>query len=334
MNLRTLRYFVAIADAGSLTAAAASVSIAQPALTRQMHDLEAELGVKLFQRGARGVRLTPDGATLYESAGRMLAEAARVRLLLGGEGADQSATVVLGVTPTLTRVLLPGVFERCHRHLAGVRLVVREAFTPQLVEGLERGLVDMAVVTNPAPHRALALQPLLVEPFALIAPASRGLPASVSLAELAPVPLLMTGLHRGIVERALAPLGARLRIEAEIDSVDAIRELVLQGRWATVMPVSVFKDLPAGRVTLSQIAGTQINRILALATRMERARGPALGVVNDVVRAEAAKLAEQGMFGFQRTGTAAAGGSASPPHAEGSSLVMHNDIFIDARRRP
>ena len=298
MNLRTLRYFVAIADAGSFTAAAVAVSIAQPALTRQMRDLEAELGVLLFQRGARGVRLTQDGATLYESAGRMLAEAARVRLLLGGDGADQDTKVVLGVTPTLTRVLLPGVFERCHRHLAGVRLVVREAFTPQLLEGLERGLVDMAVVTNPAPNRQLALQPLLVEPMALIAPARLGLPPVISLADMGKIPILMTGLHRGIVERALAPLGTQLRVEAEIDSVDAIRELVLQGRWATVMPVSVFKDAPAGRVTLSAISGAQLNRMLVLATRVEKARNSALGVVNDVLRAEAEKLAGQGVFGF------------------------------------
>lgn len=298
MNLRTLRYFVAIADAGSFTAAAVAVSIAQPALTRQMRDLEAELGVSLFQRGARGVRLTQDGATLYESAGRMLAEAARVRLLLGGDGADQDTKVVLGVTPTLTRVLLPGVFERCHRHLAGVRLVVREAFTPQLLEGLERGLIDMAVVTNPAPNRQLALQPLLVEPFALIAPATFGLQPVVSLAEMGKIPMLMTGLHRGIVERALAPLGTLLRVEAEIDSVDAIRELVLQGRWATVMPVSVFKDAPPGRVSLSAISGAQLNRMLVLATRVERARSSALGVVNDVLRAEAEKLAGQGVFGF------------------------------------
>jgi len=298
VNLRTLRYFVAIADAGSFTAAAAAVSIAQPALTRQIRDLEADLGVQLLQRSARGVRLTQDGATLYEAAGRMLAESARVRQALNANGSDQAATVVLGVTPTLARVLLPGVFERCHRHLAGVRLIVREAFTPQLMDGLERGLVDMAVVTNPASHRSLALQPLLVEPFALVAPAARGMPSLLSPLELGRVPLLMTGLHRGIVERALAPLGAQPHIEAEIDSVDAIRELVLQGLRATVMPVSVFKDSPPGKVTLSQISGAQVNRMLVIATRIERARTSALAVVNDVVSAEAEKLAAAGVFGF------------------------------------
>ena len=297
MNLRTLRYFVAIADAGSFTAAATVVSIAQPALTRQLRDLEAELGVQLLQRSARGVRLTQEGATLYESARRMLAEAARVRQQLSSGGASES-TVVLGVSPTLTRVLLPGVFERCHHGLAGVRLVVREAFTPQLLEGLERGLVDMAVVTNPEPNRILALQPLLAEPFALITPADRDVPSVVPLGPLARIPLLMTRLHRGIVERTLAPLGAHLNIQAEIDSVDAIRELVLQGRWATIMPVSVFKEQRGGTVRLSEISGVQLHRMLVLATRIERAQSSAIAVVTDVVRAEAAKLMAEGVFSF------------------------------------
>lgn len=298
MNLRTLRYFVAIADAGGFTAAAAALSIAQSALTRQLRDLEAELGVQLLQRGPRGVRLTQEGATLYESAQRMLAESARVRQLLTNGDATTESTVVLGVSPTLTRVLLPGVFERCHHGLAGVRLVVREAFTPQLLESLERGLIDMAVVTNPEPNRALAHQPLLAEPFALITPAHRNMPPVVSLAALAKVPLLMTRLHRGIVERTLAPLGTRLNIQAEIDSVDAIRELVLQGRWATVMPVSVFKEQRMDTVRLSEVSGVQLHRMLMLATRIERAQNSAIAVVADVVRGEAGKLAAAGVFSF------------------------------------
>jgi len=298
MNLRTLRYFVAIADAGSFTAAAQAVAIAQPALTRQLRDLEASLGVQLLQRGARGVRLTQAGAILYESARRMLAESARVRRQLGGDGRPGERTAVLGVTPTLTRVLLPGVFERWHRSLSGVKLVVREAFTPQLMEGLERGLVDMAVVTNPEPHHALALEPLLAEPFALVTPADRGMPAVVPLATLARVPLLMTTLHQGIVERTLGPLRVKLNIASVLDSVDAIRELVHQGRWATVMPVSVFKDPDAGRVRLSEISGAQLNRMLVLATRIEQAQNPAVAVMTDLIRAEASALAVRGLFNF------------------------------------
>ncbi|MDM0033673.1 LysR family transcriptional regulator substrate-binding protein [Variovorax sp. J22P271] len=96
-----------------------------------------------------------------------------------------------------------------------------------------------------------------------------------------------------MVERSLAPLGGRLHMEAEFDSVDAIRELVRQGRWATMMPVSVFKEPRAGAVRLSEISGAQLHRMLVLATRVERAQSPALVVVRDLVRAEAARLAAQ-----------------------------------------
>src|SRR5262245_20024779 len=99
MNLRALRYFVAIADAGSFTAAAAAVSVAQPALTRQLRELEADVGVQLLQRVPRGVRLTHAGVTLYESAQRMLAEAARVRQLLASRDRTAQTTVVLGASP-------------------------------------------------------------------------------------------------------------------------------------------------------------------------------------------------------------------------------------------
>ena len=230
MNLRAPRYFVAIADAGSLTAAAAAVSVAQPALTRQLRELEADLGVQLLLRLPRGVRLTPAGVTLYESAQRMLAEAARVRQLLASRShTDQKSAVVLGASPTLTRVLLPGVFESCLGAVSGIQLRAREAFTPALLDWLERGVIDMAIVTNPEPGRPLSLYPLLGEPFALVSHPSLKIGPVVSVRQLANIPLLMTTLHHKLVDRQLLPLGARLRLLAEIDSVDSIRELVLRG---------------------------------------------------------------------------------------------------------
>jgi DNA-binding transcriptional LysR family regulator len=116
MHLRTIHYFVAIADAGSFTAAAAAIPLAQPALTRQMHDLEKEMGVQLLQRMPRGVLLTPAGVTFYESAQRILNEASRLRQRLSHQKDTQHAQVVLGVSPTLARVLLPGLLENCFNH--------------------------------------------------------------------------------------------------------------------------------------------------------------------------------------------------------------------------
>ena len=300
MNLRALRYFVAIADAGSLTAAAAAVSVAQPALTRQLRELEADLGVQLLLRLPRGVRLTPAGVTLYESAQRMLAEAARVRQLLAQRQAHPpTASVVLGASPTLTRVLLPGLFESCLRAVSGIQLRVREAFTPTLLDWLERGLVDMAIVTNPEPGRPLALVPLLGEPFALVSHPSLKVGPVVTVRQLAALPLLMTTLHRNLVDRQLLPLGARLTLQAEIDSVDSIRELVLRGRWATLMPISVFKE-PAtvGRVVISEISGVQLNRLLVLATRIDSQDSAAPLALREIIEAEIARLTRAGLFSF------------------------------------
>jgi LysR family nitrogen assimilation transcriptional regulator len=299
MNLRALRYFVAIADAGSLTAAAAAISIAQPALTRQLRELEADLGTPLFHRLPRGVRLTPAGVTLYEAAQRILGEAQRVRQRLTRKVGDTRTTLVLGVPPTLSRVLLPGLFEHCLRTLREVELRSREAFTPELLDWLERGVIDMAVVTNPSMGRGLSLQPLLGEPFALVSNAAMGMGPIVSLAQLAKVPLLMTSLHRDLVERQLLPLGKTLNVQAVLDSVDSIRALVQTRPWATIMPVSVFKEVGhTGDVVMSQITGIQLTRLLVLATRLEPETKPALPVLQEMIEAEFSRLMREGMFNF------------------------------------
>ena len=302
MHLRSLRYFVAVVDAGSLTAAALAIPIAQPALTRQMRDLEAEMGVPLLQRLPRGVRLTQAGVTFYESAQRILAEAARLTQQLARSAHAAPATVVLGVPPTLANLLLPGLFESCLNTLQEVVLRSREAFTPALLEWLERGVIDMAIVTNPDPGRPLLLQPLLAEPFALVSHASMRIGPVVQAQQLTRIPLLMTSLHRSIVERQLASLGKPLTVQAEIDSVDSIRELVSRGRWATIMPVSVFKDSrPLAQIVMSEVSGVQLHRQLVLATRPDAAAAApraALPLVQDLLHAEFTRLARRGVFSF------------------------------------
>lgn len=301
MNLRTLKYFVAIADAGSLTGAAAALAIAQPALSRQMHDLERDMGVQLLQRMPRGVRLTAAGATLYESAQRMLSEAQRVRSQLAKRQDDAETRLVLGVSPTVSRVLVPGVFERCQRSVSSIRLTIREAFTPVLLDLLEKGMIDMAIITSLHGEvgRPLAMHPLVGEPFALVTPKARKMSRVVSLTELSRVPLLMTTLHRELVERELQPLGVHLNVQSEFDSVESIRELVLESNWSTLLPISVFKSpRNENRITLSEVSGIQLNRQLMMATRIEHNENPSVTLLRDLVIAELARLTKAGMFNF------------------------------------
>jgi LysR family nitrogen assimilation transcriptional regulator len=300
MHLRTLRYFAAVAEAGSLTAAAAAIPIAQPALTRQMRDLETELGVTLLERMPRGVRLTPSGLMVYESAQRMLSEATRMRQRLAHKQPFNKKPVVIGASPTLARLLLPSLFENCTKLMEGITLRTREAFTPALLEFLERGTIDMAVVTNPRAGRGISLHPLLAEPIALISHARMKIRPVVTLGQLDRIPLLMTSLHRELVEQQLLSLGKTLNVHAEIDSVDSIRELVLGGRWATIMPVSVFKDTSAGGlpIQMSEISGVQLHRQLVLATRLDPRSNPTLSLMQELIESEFVRLADRGTFSF------------------------------------
>jgi LysR family nitrogen assimilation transcriptional regulator len=299
MNLRTLRYFVAVAEGGSLSAAANAIPIAQPALSRQMRDLETELGVQLLVRKPRGVLLTPAGATLFESAQRILAENARMRERLSRDEGLTRPTVSLGAPPTLAGLLLPGLFENYAHTLKGIDLRMREAFTPALLEWLERGVIDMAVVTNPEAGRPLAFRPVLAEPFALFANKSLELGRVILVKQLAKIPLLLTSLHRSIIDRQLLSLSVVLQVHSEINSVDAIREIVSRGPWATIMPVSVFKDRGSdANITMAEISGVQLNRQLTLATRLDSKPTPAQSLVRELVDGELTRLSRQGVFSF------------------------------------
>ncbi|MDN3986306.1 LysR family transcriptional regulator [Zwartia vadi] len=297
-NLKALRYFVAVVDAGSITAAANVVAIAQPALTRQIRELEEDFGTLLLQRLPRGVCMTAAGVTLYESAQRILAEADRVSLNLR-EGLHRTTSVSLGVPPTLGRVLLPGLFESCLQ-LPGARpMRAREAFTPALLEWLGRGIIDMAIVTNPPPGRKFLLRPLINEPFALISPNRKGQAQTIQIDQVAQLPVLMTSLHHGIVDQQLRALNLNLKIEGIIDSVDAIRELVLRRGHSTIMPVSVFKDdLENSTIQISQIAGVQLSRTLVLAQRRDRDKKIDYDMVEQLIDSEFSRLERLGAFGL------------------------------------
>lgn len=146
---------------------------------------------------------------------------------------------------------------------------------------------------------ALLRQPMLAEPFALLSHANMRLPPVVQAHHLSGVPLLMTSLHRSIVERQRALLEKELRVQAEIDSVDSMRELVARGRWVTLMPVSVFKNSSApAQLVMSEISGLRLYRQMVLATRPENQPSVALGRAQELVEAGCARLPRRGVFGF------------------------------------
>ncbi|MGZ8268632.1 MAG: LysR family transcriptional regulator [Burkholderiales bacterium] len=298
MDLRSIRYFVQIADLGSITRASEHLGIAQPALSRHVRSIEEELGTRLLIRLPRGVRLTGAGLQFLEHCRRIVRELGRAREELRSKSDVPSGRVSLGVSPTTGPLLLPGVMERVRRQCPQVSLKVVEAFSSQLFDSLLTGRVDLAVLTSPAPARALRLVPLISEPIVVLAPPGpRGARRFYTLPELSRTPVFTTEAIRSIADEQLTRYGARLNVEAEIDSVEAIRRLLLRGIGPAVMPLSTFHDdIDAGRIAAFQIADANIHRILMLGLPAEGQASAAVEEVSHVVAAETHHLFELGLF--------------------------------------
>src|SRR5579872_6523146 len=146
MELRQLRYFVAVAQKRHFTQAAQELSIAQPALSQQVRQLERELGVTLFERSSRHVRLTPPGEALLVRAERILAEVEWARMEMQEYTGLARGRVVVGALQSLEAFRFPALLARFHTRFAGIEIVLREEATERLLELLNTGQLDLTLI--------------------------------------------------------------------------------------------------------------------------------------------------------------------------------------------
>lgn len=298
MELRSIQYFVQVADEGCITRTADKIGIAQPALTRHIKQLEAELGTQLLMRLPRGVRLTTSGRDFLDHARTITLEVSRASEHVRGKAQAPHGRVVMGTSPTLAPLLLPGCVARARQQCPTVTLNVVEGFSPQLLDSLLTGRLDVAVMTNPPRTTALVLTPLCSEPLVVLSPpGARGTRHAFSLAELCATPFMLTVGIRTLVEQQLAGFGGGLLVEAVVDSVEAIRRLLISGVGMTIMPVSAFHDeIRAGRLVAYPIEDANLHRILILARPVAEARSAAIDEIEHIVRGEMTGLIQAGTF--------------------------------------
>ena len=196
MELRQLVYFERVAELGSFTRAAQSLHLVQPALSQQVATLEREVGLPLFHRGARGVRLTEAGERLLPYARRVLGELERAQQALGELRQIRTGRVALGLPPSATLSLLPSILELYRERYPAVEVRIAEEMTDELAEQLLDGQLDLALLSSPVDERRLEMRELFSEELALVVPPNHRLAgvARVDLAELAAEPwILPTG---------------------------------------------------------------------------------------------------------------------------------------------
>jgi LysR family transcriptional regulator, nitrogen assimilation regulatory protein len=298
MDLKQLEYFRHVAELGSFTRAASFLSVVQPALSRQVRQLEVELGQSLFDRNGRGVVLTDAGSRLLEHTRGILNQVGRARQDLEDQRSGTCGHFALGLPPSLGRSVTVPLVKAFAQVLPNAKLATVEGLSAYILEWLNVGRVDCALVYNAPASTTADVQPLLDEQLFLIAPpaapAARKSRKSVTLTELCDYPLIIPSRPHALrmsVENALAGVERKITVAHEIECIPAIIDLVRQGHGYGVLPLNALKSTPwADEVRAVPIVAPVLKTSLSIATSAQRPISPlmrkGIEVIRDIVRQE------------------------------------------------
>ncbi len=305
MELRSLHYFVRIAELGSITRAAAHLHVAQPALTRHVQRLEDELNVALFTRANRGVRLTEAGQKLLDGATRILRDLERTGDEIRAQDAHPSGKIILGITPTLCPVLVPDLFARMRHDYPMIELKVMHAGMVRLEEFVIDGRVDIALLSELSRSRLIVSTRLAEEEMVLVTRPGARPGGFVGGDELRATPLILGDGLRAAMDALLAGLGIELNVQTELNDHETIRLMVQQGAGAAVLPLSsISKECARGVVAAHRITETGLYRTLALGVRAGRNASPAREAAARMLRAMIDEMDGDGRLALEAGGSA------------------------------
>lgn len=277
MNLRDLAYLVAVAEHLHFGRAARAVHVSQPTLSMQLKKLEETLGVQLFERSNKSVRLTAIGSDMVARARRMLDEAAQMKLAASAAHDPESGTLTLGIFPTLAPYLLPLLMPQITARFPKLRVQLVEEKTAALVEQLASGQIDAAMLAMPVDHPAFAQRAVFNEPFLLAAARSHPLSnrASVTMADLHHARLLLLEDGHCLRDQALAVCqlaGIAEATDFRATSLETLRHMVAASDAVTLMPELATRMVKDGLAYIPFAGTTPPQRAIGLYWRHKSAR--------------------------------------------------------------
>jgi DNA-binding transcriptional LysR family regulator len=282
MELRQLRYLVALADEESFTRAAEREHIAQPALSQQIQKLEQELGIPLVERTTRRVSITDAGNLLVARARRVLTELESARQELDRVRGIQTGSVVVGAMNTMGPVDITLVLGRFHELHPHVELVVRESNSDELAEMLRVDALDLAFlsVTERVESHGLALHQILMEELVVVLPIDHRLAGaeSIAMADLAREEFISyrEGARlRELLDTAAAQTGFKPRIVLESNESRRIRRLVARGLGVAILPRSHAVGT-SDAIATARLVEPSLARDITIAWRAGRRLPPAV----------------------------------------------------------
>ena len=285
MELRQLETFCAVVRSGSFSRAAEEMYLSQPAVSLHIKALESELGVMLFERSGRSVRLTQPGELFHEYAVRIIQLLQEAHQTLSETASGEKGRIVVGAGATTTIFTLPPVLQTLRSDHSGIEVIIRSGTSREVARMVRAGEVDLGLVTSPVGEENLIT--CILQEDKVVAVVGRDHPLAsaqcVTLAEFAQEPLILfvrgSGF-RSYLDAVFAGQGITPQVQMELDNVEAIKALVEIGLGASLVPeVAVRSEISDGRlVPLAIMDIPQLSRSLSLIYRKDKHLSPTMKV--------------------------------------------------------
>jgi DNA-binding transcriptional LysR family regulator len=292
MELKQIQYFIALFEEGTVTRAARRLNIAQPALSMQIAKLEAEVRQKLFERGPHGMAPTEAARLMYRLYTPIMRDIDQAREHLSRRDVIVTGRVSLGMVSSEAQSVLPESLARFDALFPQVEVSVADGFSAQLIDAVESGRLDAAIINKPRGRLTLHVEPLIVEEMVLVTSVVHGpdLPDAIDLTQHSGIELVLptrrNGL-RGALDAALMAADVVIEPKFEIDLLSTIVQFVEQSSVATILPrVVVQAKVDEGRLRARTIASPPIVRHIIQVTHPKRPIGPAAQALIAIITEE------------------------------------------------
>ena len=296
MTLTELRYIVAVARERHFGRAAEACFVSQPTLSVAIKKLEEELDVKLFERGAAEVSVTPLGEEIVRQAQAVIEQAGAIKEIAKRGKDPLAGALKLGIIYTIGPYLLPALVKQTIELYPQMPLMLQENFTVKLLEMLRTGELDCAIMAEPFPDTGLAIAPLYDEPFVVAVPASHPFAGreSISAAELKKETMLLLGTGHCFRDHVLevCPEFARFSSDAEGirksfegSSLETIKHMVASGMGVTVVPSLSVPPHPSPHLRFVPFEAPIPSRRVVLAWRRTFTRYEAIAALRNAIYA-------------------------------------------------
>lgn len=301
MELRQIRYFIGVSEAGGVLAASRTLHVAQPALSQHIASLEDELGCALFVRTNRGMTLTEAGRTFLEHARVVLADVERAKSAVRNVSAGIQGDVVVGLPTTVAMVATLPVLQATRERYPDIRLKLVESHSGFLREWLQEGRLDLAVLFASTSDPTIEQRPMLEERLVLVSEPSRAPRGrEMAMRSLAGRPLVLPSKEHGlrrIIDDACARAGVELNVVAEIDSLPNIKKAVQAGVADTILsPGAVAEEAAGCTLSMATLGKPHLSRKVTCATCVMRPVTPAAAAMISLITEQMHRLVKNGTW--------------------------------------